>query len=123
GARRAALPPSHRTRLSAEALADAAKQRGLRVTSVSSQGDKFAETIDAIKRGKHDGVLMIPDSQIYNAASVQSVLLCGAREKLPVWGFSDKIVKAGALAGIYAAAADVGRDAATIVDEVLKGKS
>ena len=66
---------------------------------------------------------MIPDATIYNGASIQHLLVWGIREKRAVFAFSDKIVKAGALAGILTSPADVGRKTSEVVDQIIAGKS
>jgi len=64
---------------------------------------------------------MIPDAAIYNSASVQRLLLWGARQKKPVWSFSQSIVKAGALGGQYANDEALGRQTADLVQRILDG--
>jgi len=54
-----------------------------------------------LNKADYDSVLMVPDVQVFNAASVKRLLLWGVRQKTPVWGFSENVIKAGALAGQY----------------------
>ncbi|TWT41204.1 ABC transporter substrate binding protein [Phycisphaerae bacterium RAS1] len=120
--RRLTLFYSERTRRTAEALDAAVRAAGVESVLVAARVDRFAEATDAAVHNGSDGVIMIPDSQIYNAASIQHLLLWGVREKRPVWAFSDKAVKAGAFAGIYADAGGVGRRCGELAVQMLAGK-
>lgn len=48
-----------------------------------------------------DVLLAIPDSRIYNASSIRNILLTSYRHDVPLIGFSQGYVNAGALAAIY----------------------
>jgi ABC-type uncharacterized transport system substrate-binding protein len=116
-----ALLSSDRSRRTAELLSAAAQTAGITLTPVSARRDQFPAAIDALNAGDYEGVLMIPDSQVYNAPNVERLLLWGLREKRPVWAFSDKVVKAGALAAASCDPAAVGRKSADVADRILKG--
>lgn len=120
--KRIAVICSTHTRGTAEALKAAARERGIEITPVHAQRDRFPAAIDTLNEGGFDGVVMIPDAQVYNSPTVQRLLLWGLRQKRSVWAFSDKVVKAGALAGIYSDPAQVGNQAAELVQEILHGK-
>jgi ABC-type uncharacterized transport system substrate-binding protein len=120
---RIAVLCSTRTERTAEALEIAGRARGIEISPVHARHDRFPAAIDALNEGGFDGVVMIPDSQVYNSPNVQRLLLWGLRQKRPVWAFSDKVVKAGALAGIYSDPARVGNQAAEIAGEILRGKN
>jgi len=47
-----------------------------------------------------DAVWTFPDPAVYDAASVRLLLISSLREKVPVFGFSDGFVRAGALVGV-----------------------
>lgn len=119
---RVAVLCSARSVRTAAALEAAGRERGIEVTPLSAKRDEFPAAVDALNAGKFDGVVMIPDSQVYNSPNVQRLLLWGLRQKRPVWAFSDKVVKAGALAGVYSDPTEVGSQAAEIVQEILRGK-
>ncbi len=50
-----------------------------------------------------DVLLALPDTSIYNSHSVKNILLTAYRHRIPVIGFSDNFVIAGALAAVYSA--------------------
>ena len=103
-------------------LIDAARPLGVTIVPVTAQRDQFPAAIDALNAEAYDGVLMVPDAQVYNAPNVERLLLWGLREKHPVWAFSDKLVKSGALAAAYCEPADVGKKAAALAERILKGE-
>jgi ABC-type uncharacterized transport system substrate-binding protein len=120
--RKVALLCSERTRETAAALTAAGRETGLEIVAVTAQVEKFAEVTQELERRGVDGVLMIPDSQVYNAANVQHLLLWGMRSGRGVWAFSDKIVKAGALAGVYCKPEEVGREAGALASALALGR-
>ncbi len=109
---------SERTRLTATAIVDAARERNLNVQLIEADGDNFPKAIDALTSASCDSVLMIPDAKVYNGPNIQRLLLWGVRTKTPVWAFSPKIVKAGAPSGQYASSEDIGRQTAELVWKV-----
>lgn len=122
-ARRVTVLYSDRTPRTAEALQSACRAAGLEGKLFPTSAERITAATDALARDATDGVLMIPDAQVYNAASIQHVLLWGVREKKPVWAFSDKAVKAGAFAGIYADPRSMGRRCAELAQQLLDGKA
>lgn len=68
------------------------------------------------------GVLIAtPDPIVFNRYTVQNILLTTFRRRLPVLGFSDAYVQAGALLGLYSTPAQIGEDAADAVRAMLAG--
>jgi ABC-type uncharacterized transport system substrate-binding protein len=112
---------SSRSQRTAKALASAAGRRSLKVSLIEAHKDRFPAAIEALNQAGCDSVLMIPDARIYNSPNVQRLLLWGARHKKPIWTFSQNIVKAGALAGMYCDSRSIGRQAAEIIVQVLEG--
>lgn len=90
-----------RTERTVEVLAQAGRGIGLEVVPIKACKDAFPEAIDALNRKDCDAVLMIADAYVYNVANVQRLLLWGLRNRRAVWAFSEKLVKAGALAAVY----------------------
>lgn len=118
--RSVALLVSERSRGTAMDLVAAGRSVGIDVVLVNARQDGFAEALEELNR-RRLGVLMLPDSQVYNSANVQGLLVWGLRNKHPVHAFSDKVVRAGALSGIYSDPADVGREAADVVNQIIQG--
>jgi ABC-type uncharacterized transport system substrate-binding protein len=121
-AKKVGILHSSRSVKTATAIQEAGKKRGLELTLIATQHDEFPRAVETLDRQACDGVLMIPDAQVFNAANVEHLLLWGVRQKKPVWTFSENVVKAGAFAGLYCDSSEVGRQAAAIVEDVLDGK-
>jgi len=117
---RIAILHSDRCLKTVQALEDAAQHADLTIVRVAAAKDRFRDGLDSLAKSGCDGVLMIPDAQVYNAPNVQQLLLWGIRNKKPVWAFSENVVKAGAFAGQHADAANVGRTAATLIEQVAR---
>lgn len=93
------------------------------IISIETRSDQFADALDKLSRSQCDAVLMLPDLRVYNSASVKELVLWGLRHRKPVWAFSENIVNAGALGGLWVEPAVNGRDAAGVVLRVLKGEA
>lgn len=119
GTQRVAVPYSDGTRKTVQALVEAGRARGVELVPVTAQADRFTDLTRDLERRGVDGVVMIPDAAVYNAPNVEHLLLWGVRKKCAVWAFSEKLVRAGALAGIYVELAEVGRRTAELVRDVL----
>jgi putative ABC transport system substrate-binding protein len=67
-------------------------------------------------------VLWAPlDSTVYSSRNAQFVLTQMLQRKVPVMGFSENMVKAGALLGLRLDYADMGRQTAALLQAALKG--
>lgn len=127
---RATLPEAERVGLltgrdgrdNAQRLAQAARERKLRVQveNIATESDIYP----AMQRMFSDGgvLLATPDATVYNAQTVQNILLGAYRMRVPVIGFSPSFVhKAGALAALYSTPSQIGRQCADIARTVLAG--
>lgn len=114
------LCSSHSSR-TAGAIEAAGKARGVEISLVDARQDQFGSALQALEQQHCDGVIMIADADIYNAASVRELLLWGLRSKKAVWSFAPNIVAAGALGGQYIEAPAIGRQAADVVKRVVEG--
>jgi len=112
-----------RTKRTARALQEAGARRGLRLDVLQADRNAFPAAIDALTSSGTGGVLMVPDARVYNSATVQRLLVWGARRHKPVWAFSQNIVRAGAIGGTFADTASVGKQAADVIQRILKGES
>ena len=77
-----------------------AKLHGIEVVSrpvVSPKG-----VVDAVESFKDEvgAILMLPDTTVINAATVRYLLLFSFRQKIPLFGLSEKHVKKGAFLGL-----------------------
>lgn len=114
---------SSRSRRTVAALEKAGRQHGLTITAILAHRDEFPKAIEELNKSGCDGVLMIPDAQVYNSPNVQRLLLWGVRRKKPVWTFSANVVKAGAFSGLYCDSKAVGKQVARLIREVHDGKA
>lgn len=62
--------------------------------------DELTSSLKALSN-KSDVLLTLPDPVIYNKSTIRGVLLLAYRNKLPIIGFSQAYVRAGAMAAIY----------------------
>ena len=114
---------SSHSRRTVAALEKAGQQHGLTVIVILANRDEFPKAIEELNESGCDGVLMIPDAQVYNSPNVQRLLLWGVRRKKPVWTFSANVVKAGAFSGLYCDSKAVGEQVAQLVRQVHDGKA
>jgi putative ABC transport system substrate-binding protein len=121
--RHIAVLHSPRTSKTVFALQGAARAQGITLTGIEASADAFPKAIDSLAKKRCDGVLMLPDSAVYNAPNVKRLLLWGIRQRKCVWAFSESIVKAGALAGQYPDADSVAGQATRIIQRILDGES
>jgi hypothetical protein len=68
-----------------------------------------------------DVLLALPDPVAFNASTAYGLLLTTYRAGVPVMGFSDALVKAGALLGLFSTAAQLGSQGAEIAARVYGG--
>lgn len=124
---RAALPERQRAgtilgptskRLGAELFA-AAGEHGL--TLSSTEIEQASELYGALQHvvPQSDVLLLQPDPVAVNPDTVYGLLLASYRAQLPVVGFSEGLLNAGALLSLYSTAHQQGRQAAEIVVEAL----
>ncbi len=121
GCKRIAIPCSARTSKTVASITQAGQARGLDLKPVETSANDIPKLIDTLGKERFDGLLMIPDGQVYNSPNVQRILLWGVRQKKPVWAFSTNVVKAGAFSGVSCDSAAVGAQSAAMVTKVLKG--
>jgi putative ABC transport system substrate-binding protein len=112
---------SNRTRRTVEALRGAGQNHGMTITPIETSKNDFLAAIGLLGSKRCDGVIMVPDADVYNTITVQRLLLWGVRARKPVWAFSSKIVKAGAFAGWQADDESIGRQTADVADKVAAG--
>jgi len=70
-----------------------------------------------------DLLLAIADQQVFNAQTIQNILLSSFRAKVPLVGFSPAYVRAGALISVFTTPKQIGRQSAALIKDVLLGKS
>ena len=70
-----------------------------------------------------DVLLAVADPQVFNANTIQNILLTSFRARVPLLAFSPAYVKAGALLAIYSTPAQIGTQAGAIARDFLLRKS
>jgi putative ABC transport system substrate-binding protein len=101
----------------------AARELGLilvekRVTNQREIGNAIKDIIWTI-----DALWMIPDSTVVSKESFQYLLENSLDRRFPLFAFSENFVKAGALLALAPRYQDIGRQAGTLLKQVLSGKS
>lgn len=69
-----------------------------------------------------DVLLALPDAEVLNRNTIQSVLMTSYRYRDPVVGYSNAMSRAGALIALYSSPAQIGRQAGEIAAGVLAGE-
>jgi ABC-type uncharacterized transport system substrate-binding protein len=82
-----------------------------------------AAAIDALMLKQIDIAWTTADQKLYDTACVRSLLLSAVRSKIPVWGYSLPLVRAGAMLGVGVEPAAQGRQAAELVIKTIKDPS
>ncbi|HEY2394602.1 MAG TPA: ABC transporter substrate binding protein [Rudaea sp.] len=89
----------------------------LTVASISERSGLYAALQTVLPAS--DLLLMLPDPLVASADTVYGLLLTTYRERLPVVGFSEGLLNAGALISLFSTAAQQGRQGAEIAREAL----
>ena len=99
----------------------AAKDVGIKLVkkAVASAGDVPGMLKDLIH--EVDFIWSVADSNVFTRETIREFLIVTLREKVPFMGISPAFVKAGALAAFQLEAAHIGRQAASIADNILRG--
>lgn len=97
------------------ALTSALQSRGLQEVGgqVGVGGALFSGLKAALDNA--DVLLAVPDSFVYNSATVANILFATYRARVPVLAFSPSYVKAGALMSLHTASAQIGVQTALLV--------
>ena len=82
-------------------LSSCAKQYNLKIKTIIL--DKYINIIDALNSSlsNSNALLALPDPTVYNSKTIKSILLTSYRHRVPIIGFSENFVHAGALAAIH----------------------
>jgi ABC-type uncharacterized transport system substrate-binding protein len=116
--RNPALPES-----GADVLKAAAETAGFAPKIVDCAGPgQLLDTLQSLK-GQVDLVLCFPDASLYNSATIKPLVLASLRHRLPLIGFSESFVRAGATLGVYQDFTEAGVRAADLVVKVLNGQA
>jgi putative tryptophan/tyrosine transport system substrate-binding protein len=106
----------------APALQAAALSRGLELASaLVGPGETAYPALQKVLEDA-DLLLAVPSPQVYNSSSIQNILLSSYRARVPLVGFSQSYVQAGAVFAVYSTPAMVSRQAAVMARNLLMGR-
>ncbi|MCW8830794.1 MAG: hypothetical protein OQK32_04640, partial [Gammaproteobacteria bacterium] len=85
----------------------------------------YVNIIDALNTSlpQSDVLLALPDNTVYNAKNIKSILLTTYRHRIPVIGFSESFVRAGALAAIHSTTEQMARQITEIIQKFYTDNS
>ncbi|HQR02970.1 MAG TPA: ABC transporter substrate binding protein [Rhodocyclaceae bacterium] len=111
--------PSSRAR--ATQMESAAAERGIRL--VAERVDQEVAVGPATERlVQHAPVLLaLPDSVVHNATTVPPLLLIAYRAGVPLLGYSESYLRAGAMVALYATAGQVAQQAFDVIKAYHQG--
>ena len=103
-----------------EEIGAALRSRGL--TLISEVLDPQQKLIEPLERlfSQSDLMLGMPDAEVFNRTTVQSVLLTSYRYRDPVVGYSRSLTRAGALVSLYSTPTQIGRQAAELISKQVE---
>lgn len=70
-----------------------------------------------------DALMLLPDPMVVNRGSVQSLMLSTYRQRVPVIGYSQALVEAGALLAVYSTPQQIGQQTGEIIARTLPGRT
>lgn len=97
-----------------------AKQKFVVVTAESPRRADLVKTFVPLK-GKVDFLVCVPTAKLYSAQSIEALLHASADKNLPVVGFSQSFLQAGAAAAVYASHESIGVQTAALVRRLAAG--
>lgn len=98
-----------------ESLRTETQSRGLRLHAVrvGTESELFPALQGVLD--DTDVLLSLPDSQVFNTRTIQSILITTYRLQVPVIGFSPNYVQAGALMAVHSTPAQLARQVAEVI--------
>jgi ABC-type uncharacterized transport system substrate-binding protein len=112
-----------RSRFTAEALGSQARKEGFTLAVADCDGPGRLLKAVASLQGRVDFLLCFPDPDLYNAVTIQPLVLAAIEYRLPIVGFSPAFVRAGAAAGVYPDYRALGRQTAEMALRLHRGEA
>jgi hypothetical protein len=94
------------------------RQRLELVHALLGNQDRLIATLETVL-SEADLLLALPDSQVFNRNTAQSLFLTSYRYRDPVLGYSRSLTRAGALLSLHSSPAQIGRQAAEWIAQAL----
>lgn len=102
-------------------LEAAATQQQLQLSStVLQESDNPIHKLQPLIRNA-DLFLSLPDKSVFNRTTAKWILYISFRQRIPLIGFSQKYVEAGALTAVFSTPGQIGRQTAEIIQKVKAG--
>jgi putative ABC transport system substrate-binding protein len=108
--------------LNAFPLPSRSQLQGFTVRVVDCIGAEQLVAALASLQGQVDFVWCLPDSALYNSATIKPLILASIEYRLPLIGFSENFTRAGAAVGIYPDFRDIGLQTGEVARQVLEGQ-
>jgi ABC-type uncharacterized transport system substrate-binding protein len=105
-----------------KAFERAAHRYGLTVEAITCDHPRNLVEAFLKLRSRADLVWCPPNSQLYNSATLKPLLIASLTNRLPILGFSDQFVQAGALFGGSADFIEVGRQTAAAALNIVRNE-
>lgn len=100
------------------AVVKAAYDRGLELVEATVLSDDLSPALAQVLR-EADVLLALPDATIYNANTLNNVLIAAYRQRVPVVSYASSHVRAGATLALHVTPALAGRQLAAVLRRVL----
>lgn len=120
---RVGVVPGPQTRLHLASIEKEARARGLQLVvgpEVRAPEDIYPSLKEVLVHA--DVVLALPEPLVYNAGTLQNILLTTYRARVPLVAFSSAYVKAGALLAVYSTPLQVANQTALVARDWLAGR-
>ena len=111
------------TALDSDAVLAKAREQGFQMEVLDcAKPDELLRSIPTL-RNKIDFLLSRPDSHLFNSSTANPILLSALQNRLPLIGFSESFVRAGAAVGVYPNYRRIGKQTAVMAKRVMGGDS
>ena len=92
----------------------------LSAVALSGDGDLFSSLQTLLPNV--DALLLFPDPLVVNRSSLQNLMLTTYRQRVPVVGYSQNLVDAGALVAVYSTPQQIGQQVAESIQRMLSAR-
>lgn len=89
------------------------------ITQHISDTDQLTSSLKVLNN-RSDVLLTLPDPVVFNRNTIRGILLSSYRNRLPIIGFSQAYVKAGAIAAVYSQPGQISKQTVKIVNNFLQ---
>jgi ABC-type uncharacterized transport system substrate-binding protein len=108
--------------VAASNVVDSARVQGYVVQVLDCPTPKVLLDVLVTLRDRVDFVWCLPDTSLYQGPTIQALILEAIRHRIPLIGFSEGLVRAGALVGFYPDYHEIGRQTAEAVSRHARGQ-